>query len=574
VVRETEERARHLAIATDDPDHAVAKILEEGAGTAKRRGAPDAAAELLLQARRLTPKDRPDEIHRRATEAASFLFVAGDTGRASDLLEETVRASPPGPARARALERLAIARYYGEGPEAARAALEEALHDAGEDQALRSSLHHSLARWWWSIDIEQADTHARAALECAERVDDPRALARALSVVSCSELLLGRGLAEDLIQRAVALERWTEGDRIAVGPSITLVELLMWTDQLDRARGIVTALIGRASDRGEESSLPLLLSRLSELESRAGNWDRALDHSTTGLEALSQSGQEGGLLPDLLFCEALARAHLGESERARTVSARGLALAESSSQQFAAMQNLWVLGFLDLSGGDPAGAVEYLSRARGLGTSLKLRDPGVVPCLPDEFEALVALGELDRARPLIEELEDQGTKLGRAWALGAAARGGGLLEASLGNLEGAINVLRRSVDQLRPIGRPFELGRSLLALGSVFRRNKRKRMARDSLDEALQTFEGLGAALWAERTRAELARIGGRPPGGVDLTETERRVAELAAEGLTNREIADRLFVSVRSVESNLTRTYRKLGVRSRAEMIGRMGRA
>jgi DNA-binding CsgD family transcriptional regulator len=114
---------------------------------------------------------------------------------------------------------------------------------------------------------------------------------------------------------------------------------------------------------------------------------------------------------------------------------------------------------------------------------------------------------------------------------------------------------------------PFELGRTLLAQGQLRRRAKQKRAARESLQEALQIFGRLGASLWAERAAAELARIGLRPPAPLGLTPTEMRVAELAAAGHTNREIAQVLFPSVHTVEDNLRRIYGKLGLRSRTEL-------
>ena len=118
------------------------------------------------------------------------------------------------------------------------------------------------------------------------------------------------------------------------------------------------------------------------------------------------------------------------------------------------------------------------------------------------------------------------------------------------------------------VPQPFDRARTLLALGSVQRRAKRRAEARATLEAALAVFEELGAALWAERARAEIARLGGRRVRDRDeLTETERRIAELAADGRSNREIAGELFVSERTVESNLTRAYRKLGVRSRTEL-------
>jgi DNA-binding NarL/FixJ family response regulator len=119
---------------------------------------------------------------------------------------------------------------------------------------------------------------------------------------------------------------------------------------------------------------------------------------------------------------------------------------------------------------------------------------------------------------------------------------------------------------------PFARARTLLALGSAQRRSKQRRAARESLEQALGIFQRLGAAIWAQRTRAELGRIAGRAPGSGQLTAAERRVAELVAEGRTNKEVAAELVVTVRAIESTLTKVYAKLGVRSRTELSRRLG--
>jgi DNA-binding NarL/FixJ family response regulator len=118
---------------------------------------------------------------------------------------------------------------------------------------------------------------------------------------------------------------------------------------------------------------------------------------------------------------------------------------------------------------------------------------------------------------------------------------------------------------------PFELARTLLAQGDVFRRAKQKRAARQSLERAVTIFEALGAPHWVERSRSALSRVGGRAGSPMELTATERRVADLVAAGRKNREVADELFVSVKTVEANLRRVYQKLGVRSRTELTGRL---
>jgi DNA-binding NarL/FixJ family response regulator len=117
---------------------------------------------------------------------------------------------------------------------------------------------------------------------------------------------------------------------------------------------------------------------------------------------------------------------------------------------------------------------------------------------------------------------------------------------------------------------PFDLGRALLVRGRLLRRAKQKRAAAETLREALAVFERLGAPVWEAQARAELDRVGLRRSPD-ELTATELRVAELAAEGLTNREVASKAFMSPKTVQANLTRIYRKLGISSRAELGARM---
>ena len=128
-------------------------------------------------------------------------------------------------------------------------------------------------------------------------------------------------------------------------------------------------------------------------------------------------------------------------------------------------------------------------------------------------------------------------------------------------------MFERALEEHRRVPQPLELARTLLAKGLVERRAKQKSLARQTLQQALGIFEELGAPLWAAKARAELARIGGRAPAGDALTPTERRIAELVAEGKTNKEVAAILVVAERTVESALTQIYRKLDVRSRTEL-------
>jgi len=196
-----------------------------------------------------------------------------------------------------------------------------------------------------------------------------------------------------------------------------------------------------------------------------------------------------------------------------------------------------------------------------------IREPGVLRFLPDEIEALIAIGEVEAARSILEPFAAQAEVLNRSWAIATAERGWGLLHAAEGDLPAALGAFERALEAHATVDEPFELGRTLLAQGQTFRRMKQWRLARDSLDRSLEIFERLGAALWADKASTEIARIGGRSPGPIDLTPTEQEVADLVGSGLTNREVANALFLSVSTVEANLRRIYRKLDVRSRTEL-------
>jgi len=199
-----------------------------------------------------------------------------------------------------------------------------------------------------------------------------------------------------------------------------------------------------------------------------------------------------------------------------------------------------------------------------------MREPADHRFQADHIEAVLALGELERAEALLGRLEERARALSRPWTLAVASRCRGLLQAGQGQLEGAVESLHDALTWHGRLDMPFELARTLLCLGQVQRRRNRRREAREALARALELFERLPAPLWAERAREEIDRIGVRR-APEELTVNEQRVAELAAAGLTNREIAAKLFLSRRTVEANLARAYRKLGIRSRAELGAQM---
>jgi len=570
IVRDPEERARHLALSAEGPDVAVAVALEGAAALASSRGAPQSAAELWEMARRATPGDRGEDLVRRTHQAGVAHFECGDTSLARSVLEHAVDLSMAGPARARVLLDLGMGMAEAEGWRGAWAVFEAARGEAGDDLALRALIEQNLGyAWLFRGDLAASERHARAALELAEETQDPRVMAEAFQAYPFVEFLLGRGVDQELLDRGIALEGHMEGEfkSHVLRASFVVAQLLKFTDRLDDARRTFTELLGDAVAHGVTGPIPQILYHLAELECRAGNWDAAMEHARES-RAAAQRIDMGALASEGHFAVGLVEAHQGRADPARLEALEGLRVAEAAGELLLQVPNLAVLGFLELSLGNPAEADAHLSRALELEDAMGVREPGYFRIVPDEVEALVGLGRLDDAERLLAPFEAAGRNLDRAWAIATGARCRALVLAGRGDLAGAAAAADEAVREHDGLPLPFELGRTLLVRGAVERRAKRKREARDALTRAVEIFDGLGAALWADSTRAEMARIGGRAPSSsLELTPTEDKVAALVASGSTNREAADALFVSIHTVEANLKRIYRKLGVRSRTEL-------
>lgn len=580
IVSDVEERARHLALATQEPDEMVARIVEGGADAAFRRGAPIAAAELAEQARRLTPAGAREDATRRSLDEAEYRFEAGDVARSEAVLEDALESTAPGPARARLLSRLARVRHFAEDVGGGVDLLREALAEAGDDPALRAEIEEGLA---WGLmlmrsDLSGAAEHARSAVRLAERLGDRAALAEALAAQALTELALGRD-PTSAMRRAMELEEWTLHLRVLRHPSFAKGYLLNCEDRLDQARETFRELQRRATEQGDESALATILNHLTLVELLAGNWEEAIRNAEEGHSLALQSGQRP-TQASILGKKALIEALQGAVEEARATARRSLEIAapgfDPSSPEPALGRGgqtaIGALGLLELSLGRPEEAHSYLGPLTAALLEAGIEEPGELRCLPDSVEALVYLGRLEEAEAMLAPFEGAARRLDRPTALAVAGRCRGLLLASRGDVDEALSALERGLEQHDRHPLPFERGRTLLALGQGQRRAKRRRDARVSLELALAVFEELGASVWAETARGALARIGGRAPSGGKLTPTERKLAELVAEGRSNKEAAAELFVTPKTVETQLSRIYAKLGIHSRAELARHLG--
>jgi DNA-binding CsgD family transcriptional regulator len=191
----------------------------------------------------------------------------------------------------------------------------------------------------------------------------------------------------------------------------------------------------------------------------------------------------------------------------------------------------------------------------------------VAAFIPDAVEAMIALDRLAQAEPLVEALERNGGRLDRAWMLAVGARCRAMLLAAQGDVEVAHGCAKEAMAHHDRLPMPFERARTQLVLGQLQRRLRLKEAATTTLRDAVHAFDQMGTALWADRARAELARADVAHKGAAELTPSEQRAAELAAAGMSNREIAAALFISPKTVEANLARIYRKLGIHSRSHL-------
>jgi DNA-binding CsgD family transcriptional regulator len=573
-VDDQEERARHLALAAIDADEDVAVALEHASEHARRRGAPDAAAELAELARTRTPDGHPRDVWRRCIAAGDARFAAGDSALAADLFAEAAAVAAAGPERAGALFHLARVRYQRDDVVGSRTLLEDALHEAGDDVALHAAIEHDLVYpAFASGDLLATLRHAQAAAGLAEQVGASHILAGALCQIAVAELMLGRGVRWDALDRARALEDWDEPRPAALRPTMIAAHILSWCDRVDEARTLLVDAERELIERGDDSALPWIWYRLAELDCWTGDWERGYERAVAADRLAIQTGQ-GAIRPPTCYAVALIAAHLGRVDDARGYANEGLAAAMAAGLPIGVGANLGVLGFLELSLGHPDRAHEYFGPLVAAARAGGLDDPASLSWLVDEIEALVALGEHDQAAALIEWLDQRAHAIDRPSGLAAAARGRALLAAADGRTDDALDACEDALRHGERANVPFQHARTLFTKGQIARRGRKWGAARTTLLDALGEFEGLGATLWSARARDELARIGGRPAAPLDLSESERQIAELVAAGNTNREVAEILFVSPRTVSASLGRVYRKLGVTSRTEMASHLGRA
>jgi DNA-binding CsgD family transcriptional regulator len=559
VVDDAVARARHLALSRLEPDADVAAIVYEAATLAADRGASAEAAELAEQALRLTPETETDERGRRALTAARSHQAAGEWTRARAFATSLVE-TEQGALRAEALIVLADLESIG----GSIALLEDALLEAELSPALQADIQIRLASAIRFRDgFVKAHQRAGAALELAERLDDDSLRVRALTVLADLGAAMGDGQAQ--AQAVRALELAGESGQPRLEHSIGYVAAIALGDERKAVRQLLEDEYERWRERDEPKGADALWS-LSLVELDAGSWDLAAEHAARARDIAFQYGIE---IPQHHLPIAWIAVHRGQLDLARETSQRALDLAE---QHFGLHPpyHLAVIGLVALWRRDVSTGAEWLRRANSRAFELGWFEPANRPWTDDYVEALLELGRIDEAEDVLAAWDADARRLGRQRILAHGLRCRGQIAAARGEIEDAMQLLEDAVARHEEVDDLYGRSRALLALGMLRRRARQKRAAREAIAEALRGFEQLGAATWVGRARSELGSIGGRSRED-GLTPAERRVADLVAEGRTNREVAAALFLGERTVASHLTHIYAKLGIRSRTELARRL---
>jgi DNA-binding CsgD family transcriptional regulator/tetratricopeptide (TPR) repeat protein len=561
VMHDPEVVARHRALAATEPDTETLRLVDEAAQSARMRGAPAVAAELVELTVTLGDAT-PDRLIR----LADYHFAAGNAGRARALLKGTLDQPTSRSLRVQALSLLGfIAVLDGRAGEA-KTLLEQALQEAHADPVWRPHLLIALA--FAQMNIGQIDgalaTVESVVTEAAER-GQAQSLSGFLGARTLLRFINGAGVDDNALQRALRVEDREAGVPLHFRPRLVNALLLAYTGELDRAHLEIREVRRRCIANGEEGELVAVGFNSVIIEIWRGDFAEA---SLLAEDVAERALGLDGAYPTFIAhtCRAVLAAYTGRVDEARRNVADALAMPQTGDY-LASSWPATALGFLELSLGNYSAALTILrpllSEFEASGRGMEIVSASFVP---DAVEAMIGLNYLAEAEPLVDMLEREGRRLDRPWLLAVGARCRGMLFAARGDVDAAGVAIERAVAAHRRLAMPFELARTQLILGQVQRRRRQRNAATTALHAALRTFEELDTPLWADQVRAILDRTTVRPPRRA-LNPSEQQVAELVTTGMTNRDVAAALSISPKTVEACLSRVYRKLEIRSRAEL-------
>jgi DNA-binding CsgD family transcriptional regulator len=568
--RDPTRRAWHLAAATVGPDEGVAESLDLAAGAALARNAYAAASRVSQRAAALSAD--PDRQVSRLMAAGRAAHLGGHFAsaarlfsRAADLADDPCVRADAQAMRAHATMWTApLNAHYGELVAEAEAVQHLDQRRAATLLALAAGLCGMTGQFGLA-----KETATRAADLCCRADGIPWLLSQ--TQLAVTTILTGNRAAGRLIITGIL----AHPDIAAADPAMHLPRMLcgqalIWCEDYQSAGELLRLGVGSGRALGRVADLPYGLAALSDLRFRTGEWGQARADAAEAVELGTDFATTNDLCYALIVGTARVEAAMGAAPACRAHLDQALNLARQAGLgPTVTVYAAAALGLLELGLGNSQLAVAELARAALLTVRHALGDPNVIQWRPDFIESLVRLGRIADAKEQLAVLDTEAAATGSEWAKITAARCRGLLQDTpsrgVAQLEEAVTMAETSASA-------FEQARARLCLGEALRRARRRSDARPQLEQAHTAFELLGAQPWAERAAAELAATGltaapRRTPVHVRLTPQELRVAMQVAEGLSNQEVATRLFLSPKTIEVHLGHIYDKLGVHSRTTL-------
>ena len=566
------ERAWHLAASAEGPDEQVAAALEAAAEEAAARGSHASQARALERAADLSPDE--DEAARRLHAACRAAYWAGDAAIAVRSAERALLLTTDPAIRADVMHQLAVIadfdpRYRTRSPSSELLEERAAELEASEPERAIALLGVVLQRHRMALDVRNAHRLASKRFELAEGVGGERRL-RALQDLAWTHTFVGEAEKANAIQDQVIAARQA-GGRLPMYAS-QAAETLLWLERFEELRPLLARSIDQAREEGNILRVAFDLTNLALLDLRLGSLIAAVGAATEALtlaEAMEQTYLEACNLATL----ALGSAHLGSSAECIEAAGRARRAADQLGDELIHADAEAALGIDAALDGRLDQAAEHLAAAVELAQERGIVEPSVLPYTADLAEIYGRVGRREDAARLLETLERNAEQTGRRWAEAAALRCRGMLATDVE----VDAIFQRALAIHEGSPQVLERGRTELAYGGRLRRANRRRDARPHLRAAIDIFHEAGAAPWRELALAELRATGEtmprREPSVTEqLTPQELKIGLLVAAGKTNREIAEQMFLSPKTIEFHLTQVYRKLEIRSRAELARLLG--
>ncbi|MEU4394107.1 AAA family ATPase [Kribbella sp. NPDC023855] len=567
VVDEPVENATHRALATQEADTELAATIEAAAVVAGGRGALGAAATLWRLAAERTPVREQDDRARRLSSAADAAAAAGHLVESAEMARLAVQAATRPETKVAALLLLVDAAW----PEREHriALLAEAFEAAAGDPQLEARVRILRSNSaYFDRRLDDAQTDAQEAERLARQCGDVEALVDALSALSTVQIARGgEQTSDDLLEQAAELARGLPLTKAVVGARQMAAMRELFRGRTGEAIEQISALVEEVRAGGAVRWLASVLVSATAIYERSGRGADALaaghecyqlmqdlgDEPEVGLVVACRAEWAGGTAP---MARELAEAAL-----------EGCRLVGNEEWTGPALTGVGIIGVLT---GDPQRAVEAFDAIAESGEAAMPYDPAVIPWHADYAEALVAAGRLDDAAALIAEIRERAERLDRSVVLVGLARSEALLIAKQGDPAAALELLEKTISTAGDHVYPLDLARCELTRGRVARQARRRSVARTAFLDAIEQFEAYGAPAWREVAETELARLDvpsrSRLPS--ELTDNELQIVAMVRDGSTNREIAAALYLSVKAVESQLTRLYRRFGVANRTQLL------